>query len=287
MPPAEDEDAPPSTPKQNKRASLTSVYTNQSTPRTHSASSIATSMVPLPSTPSTISSVRTAPPSPNSSPINSSAPRTPSKQQQKQPSSSTTPSSISFTPSRSSSVITTAGPVSPRTPVTTHTATSVATNGTVIPPSSSKKNVKIVLSANRIKSFDRFDRDTVSITTNELLLKPSPKSSLIKKKSLEFFMKFNKNGKELAQRQELLLKQMNQAANNSGKEEEEVEEKTQIITLPTPTKSNANNINKFKSTPSSSNKLTSSNKSHNQGNDSNVSSPRTGRARASDYFFKE
>ena len=85
------------------------------------------------------------------------------------------------------------------------------------PPSSSKKNVSIVLANNDVRLFKRFSRDSMSVSTSELLAKPSPKSA-IKPQSIEYFLAHNKNGRELAaaRRQQALASEMNAAAPQSG-----------------------------------------------------------------------
>jgi hypothetical protein len=78
-------------------------------------------------------------------------------------------------------------------------------------PTSTKKNVQIVLARNEVKSFKRWSRDSVTVETPVLLAKPSP-GSAIKPQSMQFFLKHNKNGRELAARQSALTAQLSQAA---------------------------------------------------------------------------
>lgn len=88
-----------------------------------------------------------------------------------------------------------------------------------VPPSTSKKSIRIDLSANKVRSFRRWSREEITVETSTLLTK-SPTASLIKPASLEYFIKHNKNGRELAERQKRLAHNLDEAAGEEGEQKE-------------------------------------------------------------------
>lgn len=93
-------------------------------------------------------------------------------------------------------------------------------SASLAPPSSVKKSIRIDLSANKVRSFNRWSREEIREETSTLLAK-SPTASLIKPASIAFFIKHNKNGRELAKRQKTLAQQINEAANSDGDQDDD------------------------------------------------------------------